>query len=177
MTEKTCVSDELCSGVSYDAVGREFGVNESTACIKWGVLKQKHAQSKAVYWSGDENAVTWGWRQRISYFPQEPRFGPHWFRVRGDFIKYRSRDRRRSTAFVNSTLLILNLSLIYNYNSFSIYHIIYLVRFSLFLIDLPEICLYWFVWGFIFSKESTSGSFETSIKVLLWPVSHLAVCF
>lgn len=181
MTEKTFVSDGLCSGVSYDAVGRELGVNESAACVKRGVLKQKHTQSEVVYWSADEKTVTWGWWQHISCFSQEPWFGPHWLRVRGDFIKHRSHEWQRSTAFVNSTLSILNLSLIYNYNSFSIYNIIYLVCSSLFLIDLPEICLYWFVWlffafCFFFPKESTSGSFETSIKVLLWPISHLAVC-
>lgn len=49
MTEKTFVSDGLCSGVSYDAVGRELGVNESAACVKRGVLKQKHTQSEVVY--------------------------------------------------------------------------------------------------------------------------------
>lgn len=36
------VWEKLCSGLSYDAVGSEVNVNESTVYIKQGVFEQKH---------------------------------------------------------------------------------------------------------------------------------------
>ena len=42
LTEKMCVLDELCSRMSYSAVGGELNVSESTANIKEGVFNQKH---------------------------------------------------------------------------------------------------------------------------------------
>ena len=38
------VIDELHSGMSRGAVGREFNVNKSTLCIKYGVFKQKRTK-------------------------------------------------------------------------------------------------------------------------------------
>ena len=47
--EETLVWDELCSGVSYGAVGHEHTVNEPTTRIKEGVFKQKHTSNKIMF--------------------------------------------------------------------------------------------------------------------------------
>lgn len=40
--------------MSYSAVVLDFNVNESTICSKEGVVKQKHKQSKFIYWMDEK---------------------------------------------------------------------------------------------------------------------------
>lgn len=42
------ILDKLPSGLSYNAVGCEFNVKDSTIHVKEGILKQKHTQDKVI---------------------------------------------------------------------------------------------------------------------------------
>lgn len=57
--EKIHMSDQLCSGMSYWVVGHEFNVNESTIILNH-VSLNRNIHSDVIYWSADENVVTWG---------------------------------------------------------------------------------------------------------------------
>lgn len=54
--------DRLCPGL-LQCCGYEFNVNESAVYIKYGVLKQEHAQSKVICRSADQNVATRGWQK------------------------------------------------------------------------------------------------------------------
>lgn len=58
--EKISSLGKLCLGINYSAVGYDFKVNESTMFIKYSIFKQKHTQSKVMYWLADENVATRG---------------------------------------------------------------------------------------------------------------------
>lgn len=80
-------------GMSYRAGGREFNVNELTNYIKYGIFKQKHTESKVMYWWVGENVVTRGSQEPdpVSHLEQ-------WFRIRclnvpSDFIEHTPKAR------------------------------------------------------------------------------------
>lgn len=69
LTENICVWAKLHFGMNCSAVGHDFNVNQPTIYIKYGVFKQKHTQSKVLYWLANKNGVNRSLQYPNTIFP------------------------------------------------------------------------------------------------------------
>ena len=63
------VSDELCSGVSYTAVGCDFEVDAPTIYTELGAFRRKHIYNLVMCWISGTNVVSRGSQELNPAFP------------------------------------------------------------------------------------------------------------